>query len=241
LWLFGGWGYDGSGNTGYLGDLWKYNVATGQWTWTGGSSAPNVSGTYGTPGVAAVSNAPGARKWATSWTDKTGKFWVFGGYGYDSANGNGDLGDLWSYDPQSGEWVWVNGSSTVNSTGVYGTPGVAATSNIPGARDRASSLTDGAGNLWLFGGEGTRFFNDLWKYDVTAGEWTWVSGSSTGNVYGNYGAPGVYASGNAPGARYASASWIDQTGRLWIFGGMGCAAGSGTCITADYLNDLWSY
>jgi hypothetical protein len=58
------------------------------------------------------------------------------------------------------EWTWVSGSGTVptgaiGQTGVYGTQGVAATTNVPGGRVRASSWTDSSGDLWLFGGART--------------------------------------------------------------------------------------
>ena len=36
----------------------------------------------------------------------------------------------------------------------HGTQGVAAATNIPGARDNMVSWTDAGGNVWLFGGEG---------------------------------------------------------------------------------------
>lgn len=73
--------------------------------------------------------------------------------------------------------------------------------------------------------------------EASSGGWTWENGSSTGNAYGIYGKEGTYSAGNAPGGRYGSASWMDQSDRFWLFGGMGCAAGSGTCTTLDY----WSY
>ena len=39
-----------------------------------------------------------------------------------------------------------------NQAGVYGTKGVPAAANVPGARDESISWTDSTGNLWLFGG-----------------------------------------------------------------------------------------
>src|ERR1039457_2286367 len=36
LWLFGGNGYDINGNFGPLNDLWKYHIATKEWTWMHG-------------------------------------------------------------------------------------------------------------------------------------------------------------------------------------------------------------
>jgi hypothetical protein len=91
LWLFGG--------SGYLNDLWKFNLAAGTWEWISGSNTPNVGGVYGTLGVASTGNMPGARAAAISWTDSSGNLWMFGGNGYDSSNTLGDLGDLWKYTP----------------------------------------------------------------------------------------------------------------------------------------------
>lgn len=246
LWLFGGVGYDGAGKTGDLADLWEFNVAAGQWIWISGPNIINSSGAYGSEGIAAATNAPGAREDTVSWIDAAGRLWLFGGLGYDSTGNFGVLGDLWRYDSSSGQWVWEGGSNTIDSTGIYGTQGVTASANIPGARSRADAWTDANGNFWLFGGSGfassgAAALNDLWKYDVTSGQWTWESGSSIGGAMGVYGTEDVPSPNNAPGSRSGAASWIDPTGRLWLFGGMGCAAGSGTCITEQFLNDLWRY
>ena len=47
-----------------------------------------------------------------------------------------------------------NPSGFCAQPGVYGTLGIAAAGNIPGARDSAATWTDSNGNFWLFGGEG---------------------------------------------------------------------------------------
>ena len=53
-----------------------------------GSERGGQSGTYGTKGVAAPGNVPGAREGAVSWTDASGNLWLFGGDGY-AASGDG--------------------------------------------------------------------------------------------------------------------------------------------------------
>src|SRR5690349_17570901 len=60
FWLFGGNGYDNSGNYDVLNDLWKYTPATNQWTWIAGDSIILQSGIYGTMLVPAAANKPGA-------------------------------------------------------------------------------------------------------------------------------------------------------------------------------------
>jgi N-acetylneuraminic acid mutarotase len=122
LWLFGGQDQNGNG----LNDLWKYTPATGEWTWMGGSNAVNQPGVYGTKGVPAAGNVPGARYEAASWTDSSGNLWLFGGEGDDATSNGGRLNDLWKYTPSTGEWTWISGSNTANQGGVYGTQGVPA-------------------------------------------------------------------------------------------------------------------
>jgi hypothetical protein len=249
LWLFGGRVYDSRGGNGYINDLWKFDPslgATGEWTWMGGSSTAYQSGVYGTLGTAAPTNIPGARVLAVSWSDASGNLWLFGGIGYDSSGG-GALNDLWKFDPSLGtygEWAWMGGSSTAGQSGVYGTLGTAASTNIPGARDYAVSWSDASGNLWLFGGFGNSAgtdgaLNDLWKFDPalgTNGEWTWMGGSTAYNQSGVYGTLGTAASTNIPGARILEESWSDASGNLWLFSGQYDPNGAD-----GWLSDLWKF
>jgi len=125
-----------------------------------------------------------------SWTDAASNFWLFGGTGFDSVGVAPDLNDLWKYSPSSGLWTWVSGSNTSDAFGVYGTRGVAAATNVPPARDDATSWIDASGNLWLFGGWGIvgpvdlgqfGLLQDLWEYSPASGMWTWVSGQMGAN------------------------------------------------------------
>ena len=124
-----------------------------------------------------------------------------------------------------GQWTWASGSNRTAESepfGVYGTKGVAAPDNVPGTRYGSVSWTNASGSAWLFGGEGyaeatSGFLNDLWKWDGTT--WTWVSGSKEVDQVSVYGAKGVAAPGNVPGARFGSVSWTDANENLWLFGG----------------------
>jgi len=220
------------------------------------------SGVYGTQGTTASTNIPGGRYGGTRWSDASGNLWLFGGFGYDSIGAYSDLNDLWKFNPTLGtygEWTWMGGSSTVgcdeycDQSGVYGTLGTAAATNIPGGRENAVSWTDASGNLWLFGGFGSDstgredYFNDVWKFDPKLseyGEWIWVGGSSTMSCTIDYcGQPGVYgtlgtaAATNIPGGRNNAVSWSDLSGNLWLFGGYGYNSTG----TLGYLNDLWKF
>jgi N-acetylneuraminic acid mutarotase len=242
LWLFGGVGDDSTGVVGDLNDLWQFSPGTGLWTWVSGSNAHNAIGVYGTQGSAAAANLPGARQAASSWIDASGNLWLFGGYGYNSTAGAGYLNDLWQFSPASGLWTWVNGGSTDNATGVYGTQGSATAGAVPGSRQAANAWADPSGNLWLFGGAGydstgaLGALNDLWRYNPGTGLWTWVSGGSGANATGAYGTQGAVSPSTVPGARQAANSWVDSSGHLWLFGGAGYAS-----TDNGYLNDLWQF
>ena len=104
FWFFGGVGYDSTGTLGYLNDLWKFNPSAKTWTWVSGSDAVSTAdggqpGIYGTLGSTAATNTPGGRDGALGWTDSSGNFWLFGGFGFDSTDTPGDLNDLWSFQP----------------------------------------------------------------------------------------------------------------------------------------------
>ena len=94
LWLFGGFGYGSTSALGYLGDLWKFDGTN--WIWISGDNTLNQLGSYGTKGIAAETSMPGARRQTVIWSGNR-ELWLFGGYGYDSVGGFGQLNDLWRY------------------------------------------------------------------------------------------------------------------------------------------------
>lgn len=236
LWLFGG------ATTFYFDDLWKFNPSTNQWTWMKGDSTTENHGIYEAQGIQTATNQPGGRYYSSTWIDNDGNFWLFGGAGYAMSGISGNLNDLWKYDPSINEWTWMNGDKTIENTGLYGTKNVASTINKPAARDGGVSWKDKSGNLWLFGGVhnplfSSEYLNDVWKYNISTNEWTWINGDSTGNGYGIYGTKGIASVINKPGGRAASISWTDNSGNFWLFGGGGFAESG----SINDLSDLWKY
>lgn len=289
LWLFGGNG-NSSNSTGLLNDMWEYNTSVfnpaqpstyttdiAPWTWVSSGNAntrySNQTGVY----PPSANPYPGARVNAVTWKDNSGNFWLFGGYGFDGSGKEGLLSDLWEY--TGGKWAFVSGSTQADQNSVYGNAGTAAASNMPGGRREAVGWADASGNLWLFGGEGlddvgtpNGILNDLWVYNITNKEWTWVMGaeqvtnSTRANHTGVYpsqtavgalnttGAAGtcgltvgntslncapVSTTGALPGSRWGANAWVDAGGNFWLFGGWGLDSTATNGNGA--LNDLWVY
>jgi len=269
LWLFGGFGCDSTGvkpncSNLLLNDLWKYSG--GQWTWISGSITGNSAGSYGTQGSTAATNQPPGRQASAAWIDNTGNYWMFGGF----TSGTNGFNDLWKFDTvATKQWTWVSGSKGATSTpGNYGTQGITASTNVPGARWLSAAWSDTHGNLWLFGGQGfdatgNGSLGDLWEFalstttdpgnpaTIALNQWTWIKGPNAVSQPGNYGKPpdpvGVYPRvTNNPGTRWAPSYWTTtpaQTGEqtFWMFGGEGFDATGSNGNGFRLLNDLWRY
>jgi N-acetylneuraminic acid mutarotase len=143
---------------------------------------------------------------------------------------------------QTNEWVWMGGSNIGAMNGTWGTIGTTAVGNIPSSRSYAATWTDKQGNLWLFGGTGYDSqghinvpMNDLWQFDPSSDEWTWMGGSDVGSAPGVYGTQGVASATNVPGGRNGASTWVDSGGNFWLFGGGGYDVNGNFGL----LNDVW--
>jgi len=238
LWMFGGAGPAATGSSGRVSDLWKFDIASSEWHWMGGSTSVNTAADYngqanpGTPG-----GNPGARMGCSFWKDASGNFWVYGGSDPSSVRS-----DMWKYDPAGMQWTWMSGSKTTGVDATYGTRGVAAAANTPGSRYVINSWTDVNGKFWLFGGRwspggSSARRNDLWMYDPATNLWMWMKGDQGIDKHGVYGTKGTPDAGNRPGSRMNGRGWVDKSGNFWLFGGGGYGASGGA--GSDYLNDFW--
>jgi hypothetical protein len=230
FWLFGG-----MGSAGFLNDLWKYDVTLNQWAWMKGSQTGSAPGIHGVMGIPSTLNTPGARtENACSWADTLNNLWLFGGLGYDDVGGYGNLNDLCKFDIATNEWTWMKGSNLASAFTVYGTKGVSDPANDPGSRFCYSKWKDPQDNMWVFAGYGNDSFDDVWKYNPSVNEWTWMSGNSFLNYSGNYLPYCIEDTAAIPAARRENRSSIpDNCGRFWLFGGF--RSGSGM------LNDTWIF
>ena len=140
----------------------------------------------------------------------------------------------------TGEWAQMTLGA---AQGVYGTQGVASPQNVPGPREDAATWVDGRGNFWLFGGFGSfgggpsGELNDLWMFDPSIEQWTWVGGSASGYQNPVYGTVGTAAGNNIPGERQTAVSESDGKGDFWLIGGWGVDSNGAT----GPLNDVWMF
>jgi PKD repeat protein len=236
LWFYGGLSF---GPT--YADLWRYNISTNEWTWMKGPGTFNgPPPVYGTRTIPDTANNPGSRyEAASAWTENN-HLWFFGGFKTDSVYLN--YNDLWRYDISTNTWTWMKGSNIPNNPGHYATIGIEDSVSVPSGRLSYSHWKDAAGNFWIFGG-GTlntgstlHSHNDMWKYNLTSNNWTWIGGSSSANPtnQNTYGTKCISSPLNWPRPRHENkAVWTDIQGNFWMFGGM----------YGDYdgRNDLWKY
>ena len=111
------------GTLGDLNDLWEFQISSGDWIWMGGSDVDLAGGVR-------VRIRPARRlrdasvsfygehsrrsdKCVSSWSDSNGNFWLFGGEGYDANDSDGDLNDVWEFQPSTGKWAWMGGNAAV--------------------------------------------------------------------------------------------------------------------------------
>jgi hypothetical protein len=86
-----------------------------------------------------------------------------------------------------------------------------SSTTVPARRYGPSFDYDNNGGFFIFGGFSNSERFSLWRYSKSTGLFALLDGNDTSNTYPI----------GKPFPRQGHASWIDQTGNLWIFGGFG--------------------
>lgn len=209
MWLFGGRGMAlGASKASMLADLWYWSPSQSTWS----SYFSDAS--------------PSARSSSASWTDKDGNGWIYGGKDADSNY----LSDLWQFKVADLTWLLKSGTPNVNQNPTY--PTLVGGTGTPGGLYSANGLYF-SGGIYLFAGYGldksgaAGANRDLWRFNVTALSWTYLSGTPASKI----------GSTTTPGARSAAAAW-STADTLFVFGGSGYDT-NGTANVGD-LGDFWS-
>ncbi len=248
LWLFGG---NGSGTTGIglLSDVWVYTTSSKVWNRVRGNDTQVKTSSYGTLGVEAASNQPGARQGAASWIDPDGAGgYMFGGLGY-SGGVLGYLNDLWFFNFATLRWTWIGGTQLLGDAGNYPAPSV----NDPNTRPRAryfANIAQSGSKVYMFGGAYSTsrtnlllwsYLNDFFVFDTDNREWSFLGGSPTGSKNGGvFGTRRVPSAASYPGGRESSVMWWRGT-KFFMGLGYGYLASGGTGAPEGYLTDMWSF
>lgn len=247
LYMFGG--LTGPG-TAHYSDMWQFSLDSGLWTWISGSSSANSPGNYGILGQWNATNEPPSRHQATGCIDPTARLiYLFGGRHYPNIGLYGNpRNDVWVFNMTRRQWAWVQGSSSINQAGQYGSQGVPSGNNTPGSRAAAREcfLVPSEQSLYIFGGSGFDdsgsfgYLDDVWRLSLSDYTWTWVSGSNATNVVANYNASNGPLS---PGGRdLTSAGWssTDMDG-FYIYGGTSAVAVHSDVWLFSFANRAWRH
>lgn len=246
LWIYGGQ----QTNSGSLNDLWRYDKINNSWAFMSGSAiSATTLPVRGVIGVEDPSYNPGCRYAANGFVGKDGYLYLYGGIQALGATNPYVYSDMWRYNTKTNMWAWVSGSSTVTAgtplLPSYGTKLIQSPANTPGGRFSGVTYTDSAGNFWLYGGRRTTtsYYADLWVYNSSADQWTFVTGPTTGtspnlqpvnNFVGAFPPLGVESSGALMPAFALSSLEINSNGDLYFFSG-------GNQDTANAYNTLWKF
>jgi gliding motility-associated-like protein len=215
LWLFGA----GSGaipGPSPNADLWKYNIATNEWTWMHGPNTTPQPANYGTLQVPAATNLPpGAFENEAGWVDNSSNLWMYGSE-YDA---------MWKFDISINQWTWMSGQSQGALIPVnYGQRGVPAATNTPGSRTIFTNFTDRCGNFWFYGSSRDPFnapqTREMWMYNPTTYLWTWMAGDPIATSdYDPEFTQQCVATDSLPGSGSAECrqAWTDKDYRFWMF------------------------
>jgi hypothetical protein len=208
---------------------------TSGWTWYGSGASPQPSSVTSNTSGAHPGPLDGAARWANP---TNGDLYVFGG---SSINPSGSLSlvqsALWRWTRITATWSLLGGSpvdqpqiplslSPVWPQGMWA-PLVAQLSN---------------GDVLLFGGmDNVTMNNFVWRFYLATESWSFLFGVTSAPLgpIPNYSAPtapiGQYGV-SAPTARVTPSGAVDNSDRLWIYGGY-----------ASYLSpsvdwgDVWSF
>jgi hypothetical protein len=87
--------------------------------------------------------------------------------------------------------------------------------SIPSARSNMATWIDASGNFYLFGGQnGNTYLNSMYVYTPSLNQWGSIASTA-----------------NTPSSRGFAATWADENGNFYLFGGYG----------GSYLNDMHSF
>jgi len=201
-------------------------------TWHGGNRTAGYDpGFFVGRGITSPLNYPAARLniGAGALISDRNSFMIFGGSLRSPQNTGYYSTDLWEFSITTRQWTYHGGSITTTDQGILTTEkNEFSAQNWPSARDNAAmAYVPSMNALFLFGGNGLGTnnggggrLNDLWLYNLTLGQWAFVSGSYNTYSSGSYSTLYSYSPSNMPAARaYPRMVYAENDHSLLVYGG----------------------
>ena len=214
---------------GPLNDLWRFNLATNQWAFWGGSRAAFPLGNFGvlrdpTGGTAYPPNRYQAVGFFVSGARH---FYIIGGTSHLSVGDPSKqftMSDVWRYRVDQRDWTWLAGSSIGNQVGRFESKGIESITATPGSRsDAAGVYHEETKCFYMWAGWGfasgttAGYLRDLWRWNVTSGNWAWIDGMNDVDQMGSY-TSSTATLNNMPGARRSATVALDLASRRLFLG-----------------------
>lgn len=232
-------GYELGGNSmdmetyGLHNSLWKYNMATNEWTWMRGNITTNRPAFFGKKGVENSNNIPEAKRHVFLWNEN-GIIKTFGG----RTNNRGNTIDIWNYSPTSNNFTWTDGRSLAFKPWTdFETRAYIEDEDVPSVFNITtpySTITWGekGSKLWYLAQYTTNssgIFGAMWEYDVAT--CTNFKIKEQTDYVTTYGELGVAADSNIPPYRQNSCLW-ETNSKLYLMGGN---------YNGSFFNDFWVF
>lgn len=193
--------------------FWEFDTEIMMWRCL--TDTETLTPHFGTQGVFSAENFPGERNNSAMWVDLDGNLWLYSGARMESFD---PFCDLWKYDRQMRMWAWISGSND-GQDGSYETLGIPSATAFPSFRgvpsngSQAETMVDNNGNLVLFRGAKS---NDLWRYNISANEWTWLSGMDPSNINSSGVQEVLDENSNGDPSRVGPRSLHREKGYFWV-------------------------
>ena len=221
----------GSSNVTHV--IWRYSIASNQWTWMAGFDSFKISSTYPSSVISdyksSLKNPYSSPISEVNWVDTIGNLW------FVSKSGVTNNLFLSKYNIQTSEFELKD--YRPNNYSSKGTQGQALSSNFPDLV-YTTYWVKGTDD-YIYGGinrYGDSISQEMWRFNMNSKLWTWLRGVKSTENKAIYGVKGVANATNQPNSKEdCTKNWVKDT-KLYLFGGINFDN-----FIGDIPNDLWEY
>lgn len=220
------------------GNLWKYSINDNMWAWMKGGGSGNTTPVYGTIDTYDPANTPGGFAACpsvgalyTMWVTSDDHLWMI----VNRMDTDIQV-EVWEYNPSINQWRCRRiDNHPFASPQSYPSACVETNNDFPVARtEMRAEWVDDCDRVYMFGGLDLcnmgASLNDIWRYDPTTNNYTYIRGGTGAQVSGTQ---GVFDPNNTPPSVGGSQAWQNSKG-FYLFGGQ-------DSFSAALSDDVWLY